>query len=90
MTKSSVDSIAFDGSLDIVTCFIATTDIYPTRIATLPFNSKKLAINLKRSNIDTKFSTSDTSQATYLYMITLQPEKLTLRPVKRPFKDLQL
>ena len=88
--KSSVHRISCSGSLDINIQFVATTDIYPTRIATMAFNQDGMALNVQRKNVRNAFATSDTSNFDYLYMISLNPEKLTLRPNNRPFKDFQL
>lgn len=88
--KSSVHCIRGKGSLDIDTLFVATTDIYPTRIATIPFNTENQAISVERQNLHNEYVTSDTSGFDYFYMITLHPEKLSIRPEKRPYKKLQI
>jgi hypothetical protein len=88
--KSSLHYIQGSGSLDEKFLFISTTDIYPTRIATVPFNQKNEAINVERQDVSTEYSTSNTSNFSYLYMITLNPDKIGLFPKHRPYKAYQL
>jgi|APCry1669189000_1035189.scaffolds.fasta_scaffold03200_3 hypothetical protein len=88
--KSSLHYIKGSGSLDKNTLFVSTTDIYPTRIATVPFNSDNKAISVERQNISTKFSTSNTSNFSSIYMITLNPDKIFLFPKYRHYKTYQL
>lgn len=88
--KSSMHTVTCRGSLDIDTLFVATTDIYPTRIATVPFRKDKKVICLKKKKFASNCATSDASECEYLYMISLHTDKLSSRPVHRPFKDLQL
>jgi hypothetical protein len=88
--KSSVDMISCKCSLDIKTIFVATTDIYPTRIATLPLSFNKVAISVKKKIKDSEFATSNLSEFVYLYMISLHPEKLVNSSKFRSYKVLQL
>jgi hypothetical protein len=87
--KSSVHCISSSGSLDNDTLFVATTDIFPSRIATLAFNSQNKVISLVRKKIDTTHATSETSDFSHALMITLNPEKLSTRPINRPYKLYQ-
>ena len=92
VSKSSVHRITSVGSLNIETLFVATTDIYPTRIAILPLTVNGKAINARKQSINTEFSTSNTSEFSHLYMITLNPDKLAIRPLlpcNRPYKVFQ-
>jgi len=88
--KSSVHCISSSGSLNNDILFVATTDIFPSRIATLPFNSQNKVISLVRKNVDAMYATSETSDLTYVFMIILNPEKLATRPINRPYKLYQI
>jgi hypothetical protein len=76
-----VKIIASNSSLNSNILFVTIKDIYPTRIATIPFAKNGIAINIK-SNVlmmNCKYSTSYFDSLVELYMFTLHPERLTFR-----------
>ena len=94
--------IQADGSFNNKDFFVGTTDIYPTRIATIPFcrfkpdgiNYEDKAISLNRAiKIGMKekwYSTSSKlNPLSHIIILTLHPDRLAMFPKKRPFKLYQ-
>lgn len=79
--KTELCRISRKGSLNIETLFVAVKDIYPSRIATLPFADGWKAINVKsRSTQLRPFCTSSPkAELKDLIMLTLHPDRLTFR-----------
>ena len=85
-----MNKIGGTGSLSLETTFVAITDIFPTRVATVPWTSEKMTITSKATVGDTEHVGNKSSKLKYLLLIPLHPDKLALRHSKRPFKALQL
>ena len=79
--KANLVKITRTGSLDVSTLFVNTKDIYPTRIATIPFASKDRAIKVRsRKQFHKQFSSAERDvELKELIMITLHPERLFFR-----------
>jgi hypothetical protein len=80
--KTNLVKITRTGSLDVSTLFVNTKDIYPTRIATIPFaSSKDKAIKVRsRKQFHKQFSSAERdAELKELIMITLHPERLFFR-----------
>jgi hypothetical protein len=77
--------IPIQGSLNTNTLFVSIKDIFPTRIATIPFAKDGIAINIRKNNVlrnnyfTCKYSTSFSESVIELYMFILHPERLTFR-----------
>jgi hypothetical protein len=80
-TKYNLVKIESQRSLNSNILFVSIKDIYPTRIATIPFAKNGIVINIRRSNVlKCKYSASHLySLLVELYMFTLHPERLTFR-----------
>lgn len=79
--KTNLVKITRTGSLDVSTLFVSTKDIYPTRIATIPFASQERAIKVRsRKQFHKQFSSTDrNAELKELIMFTLHPERLFFR-----------
>ena len=81
-----VDIVYHNGSMDRSNVFIALQDIYPTRIATIPFGNNHLPIKITRQGIpDTKIVNGYRQQLSYSYMLLMDPDKISRMPEKRPY-----
>jgi hypothetical protein len=81
-----VDIVYHDGNMDRSNVFIALQDIYPTRIATIPFGNNHLPIKITRQGIpDTKIVNGYRQQLSYSYMLLMDPDKISRMPEKRPY-----
>ena len=80
-SKYNLVKIESERSLNSNILFVSIKDIYPTRIATIPFAKNGIAINVKKTNVlKCKYSTRSTFDSLVeLYMFTLHPERLTFR-----------
>ena len=102
-TDSGVHKIEAVGSFNNKDFFVGTTDIYPTRIATIPFchflksdekyyNDKAISLNraIKIGVKEKWYSTSEkVNPLSHIIMLTLHPDRLAMFPKKRPFKLYQ-
>jgi hypothetical protein len=82
ISKYNLFKILSKRSLNSNILFVSIKDIYPTRIATIPFAKNGIAINIRRKNdLKCKYSTSSScfDSLVELYMFTLHPERLTFR-----------
>jgi len=82
ITKYNLVKIESNTSLNSNILFVSIKDIYPTRIATIPFAKNRVAINIKRKNVvkcSKYYSTSYFDSPVELYVFTLHPERLTFR-----------
>jgi hypothetical protein len=84
--KYNLVKIRIKDSLNSDILFVSIKDIYPTRIATIPFAKDLIAINIRKNNVlRTKYSTCiystsfSESSVIELYMFVLHPERLTFR-----------
>ena len=85
-----VDLVNHKASMDRSICFIALQEIYPTRIALVPFGENHLPIKINRDTkkriIETKFvNLRTTTPLSYYYMCQMDSDKLSRMPEKRPF-----
>ncbi len=81
-----VDIVYHNGNMDRSNVFIALQDIYPTRIATIPFGDNHLPIKITRQRIsDTKIVNGYRQQLSYSYMLLMDPDKISRMPEKRPY-----
>ena len=79
--KTNLVKITNKGSLNLNSIFVNILDIFPTRIATIPFSDNEKAINIRRPNaFNSYYSTNNKNIGlSELIMITLHPERLTFR-----------
>ena len=80
-----VDIVDCSGSMDVSILFIALQDIYPTRIATIPFGDNDLPINTSRKIHDPKIVNESERQLSYSYMLQMDADKISRMPDNRPY-----
>ena len=80
-----VDIVDHSGSMDDSILFVALQDIYPTRIATIPFGDNHLPINTSQKTRDPKFVNESERQLSYSYMLQMDADKISRMPDKRPY-----
>lgn len=79
--KTNLVKISNKESLNLNSLFVSIKDIFPSRIATIPFINTVKAINThKPFTFNSTYSTNNkNNELSFLIMITLHPERLTFR-----------
>jgi hypothetical protein len=79
--KTNLVKISKKDSLNLNCLFVSIRDIFPSRIATIPFINSLKAINTRKPfTFNSTFSTNNkNNELSHLIMITLHPERLTFR-----------
>lgn len=79
--KTNLVNISRIGSLNVDTVFVSLLDIYPSRVATIPFtkNWKAIKVRARTEFISTYSTSSRDAELKELIMFTLHPERLSFR-----------
>ena len=86
-----VDIFHHNGNMDRSNVFMALQDIYPTRIAKIPFGDNGFPIKITRNGINnTRIVNAYGQQLSYSYMLLIDPDKISRMPEKRPYTLLYL
>lgn len=91
--QPSIDLVALKYSYDPTYLFMSTADLYPTKIATIPLDikGKPILVPITKLNFipqsDRKHYSDDPNKVYEFAMITLYPQKNSLKPKNTWFQQ---